>query len=143
MEVHRVLKHGLLEAVYEECLSLELQAHKITNKRQQEILIYYKERLLDKKYKMDIVVDDIIIELKSKSKITAAHRAQLCNYLRLTQKPIGILVNFGSTTLQGERWAYDKDTNDCFLLDKNMQPLPTHDVLMTEDDIYDEEKINE
>lgn len=69
---------------------------------------------------MDIVVDDIIIELKSVVKILPAHRAQLCNYLRLTRKPIGLLINFGESQLMGERWAFDEKTNECFLIDRNM-----------------------
>ena len=72
---------------------------------------------------MDIVVDDIVIELKSATEIISAHRAQLCNYLRLTRKPIGILINFGAPTLQGERWVYDEKTNECTLVDKNMEPV--------------------
>ena len=76
---------------------------------------------MDKKYKMDIVVGNIIVELKSVVKIEAAHRAQLCNYLRLTKKRIGVLINFGEPRLVGERWVYDEATNECFLVDKEMQ----------------------
>ena len=52
-----------------------------------------------------------------------AHRAQLFNYLRLTKKPIGVLINFGQSSLQGERYAYFEDTNECVLLDRNMDAL--------------------
>ena len=69
------------------------------------------------------MVGDIIIELKSASEITNDFRAQLCNYLHLTRKPIGILINFGQDSLKGERWAYDYDTNECVLIDKNMKPV--------------------
>ena len=123
MTVHSELNWGLLEPVYQEALHLELQDRGIENEREKEINIYYKKRLLDKKYKMDIVVDDIIIELKSVTSLTSAHRAQLCNYLRLTQKPLGLLINFGEESLIGERWAYDEDTNECFIVDRNMEPI--------------------
>ncbi len=123
MTVHSELNWGLLEPVYQEALHLELQERGIVSEREKEINIYYKKRLLDKKYKMDIVVDDIIIELKSVTSLTSAHRAQLCNYLRLTQKPLGLLINFGEESLIGERWAYDEDTNECFIVDRNMEPI--------------------
>ena len=68
-----------------------------------------------------LVVGDIIVELKSVSELTSAHRAQLFNYLRLTKKPIGLLINFGQSYLQGERYAYCEYTNECLLLDRNME----------------------
>ena len=127
MEVHSELGWGLLEAVYQESLHLELLNRGIENQREKEIQVYYKNHLLDKKYKMDIVVDDIIIELKSATQLVPAHRAQLCNYLRLTHKPLGLLINFGEDSLIGERWAYDKDTNECFIVNRNMEALSEAD----------------
>ena len=50
-------------------------------------------------------------------------RAQLCNYLRLTRKPLGLLINFGEESLIGERWAYNVDTNECFIVDRNLEPI--------------------
>ena len=123
MEVHSVLNWGLLEAVYNEALHLELLDRGIDNEREQNLSCYYKNHLMEKRYQMDIVVGDIIIELKSVEELTSAHRAQLFNYLRLTQKPIGLLINFGQESLQGERYAYDKLTNECILLDRNMNPV--------------------
>ena len=127
MTVHSELNWGLLEPVYQEALHLELLDCGIENQREKEIDVYYKKHLLDKKYKMDIVVDDIIIELKSVSCLAPAHRAQLCNYLRLTHKPLGLLINFGEESLIGERWAYDAETNECYLVDRNMEPISDAD----------------
>lgn len=127
MTVHSELGWGLLEPVYQEALHLELLDRGIANEREQEIEIYYKKHLLDKKYRMDIVVDNIIVELKSVTNLVAAHRAQLCNYLRLTRKPLGLLINFGEESLIGERWAYDADTNECFIVDRNMEPIDEAD----------------
>ncbi len=127
MTVHREIRWGVLEPIYQEALSLELRMCGVSNKREQEIRLYYKNVELEKKYKMDIVVDDIIIELKSVVKILPAHRAQLCNYLRLTKKPIGILINFGEPRLIGERWAYDERSNECFLVDRYMQRVKDKD----------------
>ena len=123
MEVHSVLNWGLLEAVYNEALHLELLDRGIDNEREQNLPCYYKNHLMDKRYQMDIVVGDIIIEWKSVEELTSAHRAQLFNYLRLTQKSIGLLINFGQESLQGERYAYNKFTNECILLDRNMNPV--------------------
>ena len=129
MAVHSELGYGLLEPVYQECMQLELKLRGIDSVREQEISIYYKNQLLEKKYKMDLVVGDVIVEMKSVSELITAHRAQLCNYLRLTQKPIGILLNFGEESLVGERWAYDKETNRCYVVDRNMQPVPKDEYL--------------
>ena len=140
MSVHSELGYGLLEPVYQEALHLELLDRGIANDREIEIPIYYKKHLLEKKYRMDIVVDDIIVELKSVTGLVSAHRAQLCNYLRLTRKPIGLLINFGEESLVGERWAYDQSTNECFLVDKNMEPVEDADYSYLLDD--DEEQDN-
>ncbi len=137
MSVHSELGYGLLEPVYQEALHLELLDRGIANEREQEIEIYYKKHLLEKKYRMDIVVDDIIVELKSVNKLISAHRAQLCNYLRLTRKPLGLLINFGEKSLIGERWAYDKTTNECYIVDRNMEPIDDYEYLLDdeEDDV--------
>ena len=127
MAVHSELNWGLMEAVYQEALHFELLDRGMDNQREKEIEVYYKKRLLEKKYKMDIVVDDIIIELKSVTSLAPAHRAQLCNYLRLTHKPLGLLINFGEESLIGERWGYDADTNECFIVDRNMEPISDAD----------------
>ena len=123
MTVHSELGWGLLEQVYQEALYLELLDRGIANEREQKIEIYYKKHLLEKKYRMDIVVGDIIVELKSVTSLVSAHRAQLCYYLRLTRKPIGLLINFGEESLVGERWAYDTDTNECLIVDRNLEPI--------------------
>ena len=61
---------------------------------------------------MDMVVEnDIVVELKAVETIFPEHRAQLYNYLRLTKKPIGILLNFGKV-LRAEKYIYDQDTNE-------------------------------
>ena len=60
--------------------------------------------------------------------LNSAHRAQLFNYLRLTKKPVGILANFGASSLQGERYAFIEEENQCVLLDKNMNLLFDSDI---------------
>ena len=123
MDVHSELNWGLLEPVYNEALHLELLDRGIDSEQEKLLPCFYKHHQLEKFYKMDLVVDDVIVELKSVKELTSAHQAQLFNYLRLTQKPIGLLINFGQPSLQGERYAYIEETNECVLLDKNMNML--------------------
>lgn len=123
MSVHREMKHGLAEEIYNECLCIELDEIGIENVSEKYLPVYYKGKLLKKFYKMDIVVGDILIELKSVSELNSAHRAQLFNYMRITQKPVGLLINFGQPSLQGERYCYLPETNECFMLDKEMNIL--------------------
>ena len=123
MTVHNELSYGLLEAIYNEALHLELLDQGVQNKTEKPIKCFYKKHQLEKTYKMDIVVDDIILELKSVNEINTSHRLQLFNYLRLTKKPVGLLINFGREKLQAERYAFIEETNECILLDKNMNLL--------------------
>ena len=123
MNVHDELSWGLLEPVYNEALHLELLDNNIANEREKHLPCYYKHHQLEKFYQMDLVVDDVVVELKSVEELSSAHRAQLFNYLRLTRKPIGLLINFGQPSLQGERYGYDEVTNECILLNKNMEPV--------------------
>ena len=123
MKVYDTVGYGLLEAVYQECLDIELDKVGLEHRCEEEIDIYYGDTPLKKKYRMDIVVGDVVVELKSVSKINSAHRAQLCNYLRLTNKPVGVLINFGASKIQGERWALDYATRECILVDMAMEPV--------------------
>jgi len=127
MEVHSTLNGGLLEPIYNEALTMELTDRGIKAEAEKYLPCYYKKRLMQKSYRMDIVVDDIVIELKSVQKIIPAHRAQLFNYLRLTRKPVGLLINFGGESLEGERYVYDEDQNACYMVDRHMEPIPHDD----------------
>jgi GxxExxY protein len=123
MNVHDELSWGLLEPIYNEALHLELLDNNIANEREKHLPCYYKHHQLEKFYQMDLVVGDVVVELKSVEELNSAHRAQLFNYLRLTRKPIGLLINFGQPSLQGDRYGYDEETNECILLNKNMGPV--------------------
>ena len=124
MTVYNELGGKLAEPIYQESLWLELQDRGKECGREVEIKCYYKQHELRKKYKMDLVVGDIIVEVKSVRKLLPEHRAQLCNYLRLTRKSLGLLINFGENHLVGERWMFDSNSNECILIDKNLNPVP-------------------
>ena len=121
MNVHNELGYGLLEAVYNEALHIELLDMGIENESEKLLECYYKGHKLNKSYRMDIVVDDIIIELKAVDQILPEHRSQLFNYLRLTKKSIGLLLNFGQESLYGERYYFDTQSNECILLNKSLK----------------------
>jgi len=95
-EVYNKLGHGFLEAVYQDCLELELQKRGIPYEREKEIKIYYDGIELKHTYRADFVCyDKIIVELKAVSALEDAHHAQVYNYLHATGYKLGILLNFG------------------------------------------------
>ena len=124
MEVYNELGFGLREPVYQEALALELNTRGILCEREKMVHVYYKGQELQQFYKLDLVVEnEIIVETKGVLELCADHRAQLFNYMRLTQKPVGLLINFGDfECLYGERYVLE-DNNICFRVDKNMQPI--------------------
>ncbi len=95
IEVHRNLGPGLLESVYESCLCKEFNLRKISFQRQVNIPVKYKGEQLDADYRIDILVEnEIIIELKSVDIMHPVFKAQLLTYLKLTNKNLGLLINF-------------------------------------------------
>ncbi|MBR1683045.1 MAG: GxxExxY protein [Bacteroidaceae bacterium] len=136
MKVHSELNWGLLEPLYTEALHMELEECGIPNEMEAHLPCYYKDKQMKKSYQPDLSVEGIIIELKSTSDLIPAHRAQLFNYMRLTKSPIGLLINFGRKSLQGERYAYLEETNECVLLDRNMNMLYPADSEPDTDDYW-------
>ena len=115
MTVHSELKYGLLEPVYQEALCMELEQRNVEYCSEETLPIYYKGVLMKKQYRMDIVCGDIVVELKSVEELLPEHRVQLFNYLRLTQKPVGMLINFGEPSLHFEKYYYDTESNEVVL----------------------------
>ncbi len=101
IEVHRNLGPGLLESAYEECLFYELQQTGLDVRRQVPLPIVSKETKLDVGYRIDLLVQDIVIvEIKSVDAITEIHKAQLMTYMRLTGVKVGLLINFNVRKLK-------------------------------------------
>jgi GxxExxY protein len=95
VEVHRHLGPGLLESTYETCLCRELTLQGIDFERQPELPVTYKGEDLDCGYRADLVIQDrVILELKAVDKILPIHEAQLLTYLKLSQKKVGLILNF-------------------------------------------------
>ena len=96
-EVYREIGTGFLEAVYQECLEIELQKRNIPFVAQPELSLNYKGKPLKQKYQPDIICyDKIIVELKTVKTIAPEHKAQVLNYLKATNMRLGLLVNFGA-----------------------------------------------
>jgi GxxExxY protein len=95
-EVYREKGCGFLEAVFQECLELELTEQNIPFSAHPLLALEYKGRMLRQTYSPDLVCfGRIVVELKAVSKLADEHRAQVHNYLRATGHRLGLLVNFG------------------------------------------------
>ena len=106
MAVHRELGHGFLESVYQEALAIEFQRQGIPFQKEKEFGIIYKGITLHKTYKADFICyGQIIIELKALSGLTNDHVAQLLNYLKATSLRVGLLVNFGTQSLEHQKYV--------------------------------------
>ena len=108
MEVHRELGCGFLEAIYQEALGREFTTQMIPFRSQPVIEVKYKGKPLEKKYQPDFVCyNEVIVEIKAVSSLTGKEEAQLINYLKATKINVGLLFNFGSTSLEHKRFVYD------------------------------------
>lgn len=100
IEVHRTLGPGLLESVYRTCMIYELRQRNLTVIAEQLVPICYKDVVFEGGYRLDLqVADQVIVELKAVETILPVHHAQLLSYLRLTGKPLGLLINFNVPVL--------------------------------------------
>jgi GxxExxY protein len=95
-EVYKEKGNGFLEAVYQECLAIEFAEQGIPFVEQSRLKLAYKGRTLRQYYEADFLCfDEIIVEIKAVKSLTDEHRAQVINYLKATDKQLGLLVNFG------------------------------------------------
>lgn len=108
MHVHRELGHGFLEAVYQDALSREFAHRSIPSEREKELPIYYRGERLDVGYRADFVCfGQIIVELKALAAISGTEEAQVINYLKASGHHRGLLLNFGSSSLQQKRLVFN------------------------------------
>jgi len=99
--VHTSLGPGLLESAYEACLEYELRNRGLAVERQKTLPVRYKEVLVDAGYRLDLFVEgEVIIEVKSVRDIAPIHRAQLLTYLKLSNRHLGLLLNFNVRQLK-------------------------------------------
>jgi len=94
-EVHTALGPGLLESAYEECLFYELKQSGLKVEKQKALPLVYKEVKLEAGYRIDLIVENIIIiEIKAVEALNDVHMAQILTYLKLSKCKLGLLVNF-------------------------------------------------
>ena len=99
--VHTKLGPGLLESVYEVVLAHEIEKRGLKIERQVSIPIQYDDLVFDEGFRADMVVEDsVILELKSVESVAPVHKKQLLTYLRLTDKRLGLLLNFGAPLIK-------------------------------------------
>ena len=100
-KIHRKLGPGLFESVYEEILSYELDKMGMKFHRQLAIPVVWDNIKLDQGFRADLIVEDkVIIEIKSIEAIAPVHQKQVLTYLRLTDKKLGLLINFNESLLK-------------------------------------------
>jgi GxxExxY protein len=100
-QVHTRIGPGLLETVYEIVLVYELRKRGLQVVRQQPVPIAYDDIQFDEGFRADVVVEDkVILELKSVESVLRVHKKQLLTYLRLADKRLGLLINFGAEVIR-------------------------------------------
>jgi len=101
LEVHRALGPGLLESAYERCLAYELSQADISFRNQVPLPVQYKDVRLDCGYRIDFMVSDtLLMELKAVDRLLTIHEAQILTYMKLSEKRIGLLINFNVELLK-------------------------------------------
>ncbi len=110
---------GFLEAVYQECMEIELDHLKIPFVAKPKLPLFYRGRQLIQHYEPDLVCHEkVIVELKAVSALADEHRAQVINYLKATGHQLGLLVNFGHYP----KLEYERLANTRELADRNINP---------------------
>lgn len=95
-EVYNQLGYGMAEEVYQQCLEIECELRAIPFVSKSKLSLSYKGRVIEKTYVPDLFVfNAIVVELKSVKELVTDHEAQLFNYLRIAEQPVGYLLNFG------------------------------------------------
>ena len=112
MNVHKGLGAGFLESVYQEAFDRELRNQKIPFETQKKLMVYYQGIPLKKYFVADFICyENIVVEIKSASFLHKAGEAQTINYLKSINAPVGLLINFGQSSLTWKRFVNTKNKN--------------------------------
>ncbi|OGI29630.1 MAG: GxxExxY protein [Candidatus Moranbacteria bacterium RIFOXYA12_FULL_44_15] len=104
-KVHTTLGNGFQEVIYQRALEIEFEKEKLTFEREKEMDIFYEGKLIGNR-RVDFLVDeDIMVELKALTKLEDVNTAQIINYIEAYKVKIGLLVNFGSRSLEVKRYV--------------------------------------
>ena len=100
-QVHRTLGPGLLESVYLACLLYELRTTGLSVETQYKVPIQYGDVQIECGYRIDVLVEaTVILEVKAVAELAPIHEAQLLTYLRLSRRPVGLLINLNTKVLK-------------------------------------------
>ena len=100
IEVHRDKGPGLLESIYEWCLTMELELRGHLVKNQKNVVIRYKQFRREEPLRFDLLIDEcLFVEVKAVDKVHPIHKAQLLSYMKLLDIPLGLIINFNSLKL--------------------------------------------
>ena len=108
IEVHKALKNGFQELIYQRALAYEFVLQEIPFAREQEIKVYYKEREVGTRRVDFLVAEEIVVELKAISELNNIHLAQTLNYLEAYNLPLALILNFGEPLLKVKRVVNSK-----------------------------------
>ena len=102
INIHKELGPGLLESVYLSCIVIELNLMNMNVRAEVPLPVFYRgQKVNNEGFRIDLLVEDlIIVELKSVEKVQAVHKKQILTYLRLADKELGLLINFGEALLK-------------------------------------------
>ena len=102
IEVHKGLSPGLLESVYQKGMALEFKQMGLKFQMEVALPVHYKGKKIEEEgFRLDLLVEDtIVVELKSVAEILPIHKKQLLTYLKLSNKPLGLLINFNEVLLK-------------------------------------------
>lgn len=110
MEVHRELRNGFLEIVYQDALAVEFTNRRIPFEREKLLQVHYKGGILPSFYKADFVCfGSLLVECKALQAVGGAEEAQVLNYLRITGLTRALLLNFGTRSLEYKRLIFTQD----------------------------------
>lgn len=103
MKVHNTLGNGFQEVIYQRCLALELEKKHIKFARELEMPIYYEDTEVGTRRADFVIQEKVLVEIKAVIKLEDVHLAQVLNYLQAYRIDIGLLINFGSNSLEYKR----------------------------------------
>jgi GxxExxY protein len=120
MKVHNTLGNGFQEVIYQRCLAIELERAGISFEREQEHIIFYEGIDVGTRRADFIIEGSVVVELKALINLEDVHLAQAKNYVVAYDKSIGLLINFGSTSLQIKK-VYNPKYNPIIKKSKNQE----------------------
>jgi len=102
IRVHKEIGPGLLESVYQACLVMELKSKGLKAEAEVPVCVTYRgKEITDNGFRIDVLVEDsVVVELKSVEQVKDLHKKQLLTYLKLSEKPLGLLINFNESLLK-------------------------------------------